>query len=69
MDNGGERPEAMDANLEQDLAHNVVRLSQVTKLFRMGDNELLALKGINLAIKAGEYISIMGPSAPENPPC
>ena len=62
MDNGGERPEAMGAELEQDLAHNVVRLSQVTKLFRMGDNELLALKGINLAIKAGEYISIMGPS-------
>jgi len=42
--------------------HNVVRLSEVTKIFRMGNNEVEALKGINFAIKAGEYLSIMGPS-------
>ena len=53
MDNGGGRAEAMDAELDQVLDHNVVRLSQVTKIFRMGDNELLALKGINLAFFPG----------------
>ena len=42
--------------------HNVVRLSEVTKVFRMGNNLVEALKGINFAIKAGEYLSIMGPS-------
>ncbi|MEE4359330.1 MAG: ABC transporter ATP-binding protein [Desulfococcaceae bacterium] len=42
--------------------HNVVRVSNVTKTFRMGKNELRALKGIDLEIRAGEYISIMGPS-------
>src|SRR5512136_1316783 len=42
--------------------HNVVRLSEVTKVFRMGGNQVEALKGINFAIKAGEYLSIMGPS-------
>ncbi len=43
-------------------AHNVVRLSEVTKVFRMGTNMVEALKGINLSIGAGEYLSIMGPS-------
>ena len=42
--------------------HNVVRLSEVTKVFKMGTNVVEALKGINFAIRAGEYISIMGPS-------
>src|SRR5512142_2392286 len=42
--------------------HNVVRLSEVTKVFKMGNNTVEALKGINLSIQAGEYLSIMGPS-------
>jgi len=44
------------------LSHNVVRLSEVTKVFKMGSNVVEALKGVNFSIKAGEYISIMGPS-------
>ncbi len=43
-------------------SHYVVRLSGVTKTFRMGSTPVEALKGIDLAIKAGEYLSIMGPS-------
>lgn len=43
-------------------AHNVVRLVGVTKVFRMGQEEVHALRGVNLEIKAGEYMSIMGPS-------
>lgn len=42
--------------------HNVVRLSDVTKVFKMGNNMVEALKGVDLAVKAGEYLSIMGPS-------
>ena len=41
---------------------NVVRTRNVKKVFIMGDISLEALKGINLEIKRGEYISIMGPS-------
>ena len=41
---------------------NVVRTRGVTKIFTMGKISLEALKGINLEIKRGEYISIMGPS-------
>lgn len=43
-------------------AHNVVRLSEVTKTFRMGNNLVEALKGVDLTVKTGEYLSIMGPS-------
>ncbi|HOI93256.1 MAG TPA: ABC transporter ATP-binding protein [Syntrophobacter fumaroxidans] len=48
--------------MNPDLSHNVVRLSEVTKVFKMGNNVVEALKGVNFSIKAGEYISIMGPS-------
>jgi putative ABC transport system ATP-binding protein len=40
----------------------VVRTKDVTKEFTMGDQTLQALKGVNLDIYRGEYISIMGPS-------
>jgi len=41
---------------------NIVRVSQVTKAFQMGKLKVQALKGVNLEIAAGDYISIMGPS-------
>ncbi|SLM30155.1 conserved hypothetical protein [Desulfamplus magnetovallimortis] len=40
----------------------IVRVSNVTKNFHMGKMEVQVLKGINLDITAGRYISIMGPS-------
>jgi len=51
-----------DRTVNNQAAHNVVRLSEVTKTFRMGSTVVEALKGIDLAIRAGEYLSIMGPS-------
>ena len=44
------------------IEQNVVRTRDVKKAFTMGKISLEALKGINLEIKRGEYISIMGPS-------
>jgi putative ABC transport system ATP-binding protein len=41
---------------------NVVRTRDVKKVFKMGSVTVEALKGVNLEIKRGEYISIMGPS-------
>ena len=41
---------------------NVVRVSNVTKHFQLGKIEVQALKGIDLEIVRGNYISIMGPS-------
>lgn len=46
---------------ENDTA-KIVRVSDVTKNFHLGKLEVQVLKGINLEIEAGLYLSIMGPS-------
>ena len=43
-------------------AGNVVRVTNVTKTFKLGKIDVKALKGIDLTISKGDYISIMGPS-------
>ena len=40
----------------------MIRLSAITRVFHMGDQEVRALNDINLEIQSGEYVSIMGPS-------
>ncbi|MFC1532801.1 ABC transporter ATP-binding protein [Thermodesulfobacteriota bacterium] len=40
----------------------IVRVSNVTKDFKLGKVEVKVLKGVDLEIAAGDYISIMGPS-------
>ena len=41
---------------------NIVRVANVTKTFQLGKIEVQALKGVDLEIAAGQYVSIMGPS-------
>jgi putative ABC transport system ATP-binding protein len=40
----------------------LIRLRAVTKVYGSGQAELMALKGIDLDIHAGEFVAIMGPS-------
>lgn len=40
----------------------MIRLIDITRAFKMGDQTVLALNKINLVIHSGEYVSIMGPS-------
>jgi putative ABC transport system ATP-binding protein len=40
----------------------LIQLRQVTKRYGTGAGELMALKGIDLDIHAGEFVAIMGPS-------
>ena len=40
----------------------LIRLRAVTKIYGSGAAELMALKGIDLDINAGEFVAIMGPS-------
>ena len=40
----------------------LIRLRGVTKRYGSGEAELMALKGIDLDIHAGEFVAIMGPS-------
>ena len=41
---------------------NIVRVKNVTKTFQLGKIAVQALKGVDLEIATGQYISIMGPS-------
>jgi len=41
---------------------HVVRVVNVTKSFKLGKIEVQALKGVDLEIARGDYLSIMGPS-------
>jgi putative ABC transport system ATP-binding protein len=43
-------------------AGSIVRVTDVTKVFKLGKIDVHALKGIDLEITKGDYISIMGPS-------
>ena len=47
---------------QNQIEQSVVRTQNVKKIYEMGDIELEALKGIDMEIEPGEYISIMGPS-------
>ena len=40
----------------------VIELRDVWKTYRMGSNKVHALRGLNLKVKKGEFLSIMGPS-------
>ena len=42
--------------------HSIVRVSGVTKVFKLRKHKVEALRGVDLQIHAGEYLSIMGPS-------
>jgi putative ABC transport system ATP-binding protein len=40
----------------------LIRVEDLSKIYRMGDMEVPALSGISLTIKQGEMVAIMGPS-------
>ena len=44
------------------MAQAIVKAEGVRKAYQMGKQEVYALRGVDLEIAAGEYISIMGPS-------
>jgi putative ABC transport system ATP-binding protein len=42
--------------------HPVIQISKVKKVYRMGSNEVFALRGVDLTVHAGEMIAVMGTS-------
>ena len=41
---------------------SVIEIADLKKIYKMGENEVQALRGITLGVRKGEYIAIMGPS-------
>ncbi len=41
---------------------NVINMEEITKIYKLGQIKVEALKDINLQVEKGEFISIMGPS-------
>ncbi|MBC7117240.1 MAG: ABC transporter ATP-binding protein [Pseudothermotoga sp.] len=40
----------------------MIRVENVKKIYRMGDNEVRALDGVSLVVEEGEFLIVMGPS-------
>ena len=40
----------------------MIRLENITKIYKMGENEVHALDGVSLHIKPHEFVSVIGPS-------
>jgi putative ABC transport system ATP-binding protein len=44
------------------MAEPFIKLRDITKIYQMGGEDVVALKNVNLDIERGEYFAIMGPS-------
>ena len=43
-------------------ADGFVRMSDVTKVYKMGEVEIHAVDGVDFSIKKGEFVIVVGPS-------
>ena len=51
----------MDTNNNRN-GRSIVRIEELTKIYDLGEVKVPALAGVNVDIKEGSYVAIMGPS-------
>ncbi|MEZ4614529.1 MAG: ABC transporter ATP-binding protein [Caldilineaceae bacterium] len=51
-----------DASAQPAHGHPVIAIETMTKSYKMGENEVHALRGVSLTIRSGEYVAIIGAS-------
>ena len=51
------------------MSEPVVSLKSASKIYRLGNQWLYALKGVDLQIEKGETLAVVGPSGSERAPC
>lgn len=56
-----QEPQTRAADTATDTDH-IIQVREVWKTYRMGDQQVHALRGVTLDVIRGEYLSIMGPS-------
>ena len=49
-------------NRQATSAQSVIAIETMTKTYKMGENEVHALRGVSLTIRSGEYVAIIGAS-------
>ena len=42
----------------------LIKLTDIQRVFQVGDEAVYALRDVDLSIDHGEYLSLMGPSGP-----
>src|SRR2546430_6081743 len=47
---------------EPETAKSLIQLEQVTKIYDSGENEVQALRAVDVAIQRGEFVAVIGPS-------
>lgn len=45
---------------------NIIITKNVRKIYRMGENNVYALNGVDFTVKEGEFVAIVGRQAAEN---
>jgi putative ABC transport system ATP-binding protein len=60
--NGKVHQETLLSSVTSSTVPTVIRIAGLTKVYHMGETTVHALRGVDLAVRPGEFVAIMGPS-------